>query len=136
MKRLLPVLIPLVICIIVLEGAVTSMGAKRKAAANNIEWSFDPSESPSQTVVNFYRVYVDNVLVADETDDNWGDFHAPAGSTVRFEVSVPEPFGLIIDLWDQSVPQQLFYQDIGSSATYSFTVTADHRYTILANEYF
>ncbi len=108
---------------------------------------FTTSSPPSLVGINFantndsspsriyFRIYVDGVLEVDmgSSEHGLGSVSAPAGSTIKFEMSTTPPDGgPDVTIRDEATNTNLFLQNDPAInyTTFSFTAEDGHEYSI------
>jgi|GEM_PF-3696509 len=129
MKKLLTVMA--VIVFSCLTQGFTTSSPKSFVAIN---YANANDSSPSRI---YFRIYVDGVLQVDmgSSEHGLGSLYAPAGSTVKFEMSTTPPNGgPVITITDEATNTNLFSQNNPATnyTTFSFTAEDGHEYSIWA----
>lgn len=127
MKKLLTV-----IAVIVFSCLTQGFTTSSPQSLVGINYANSNDSSPSRI---YFRIYVDGVLEVDmrNSEQGLGSVYAPAGSTIKFEMSTTPPNGgPDVTIRDEATNTALFSQNDPSInyTTFSFTAEDGHEYSI------
>ena len=131
MKKLLTVMAVIVFSCLT-QGFTTSTSTSSSQSLVAINFANTNDSSPSRI---YFRIYVDGVLEVDMGSSEHGlaSVYAPAGSTIKFEMSTTPPNGgPDVTIRDEATNTDLFSQNDPAInyTTFSFTAEDGHEYSI------